>query len=131
MAHSKTPTKTKIARANSRTKRPTKPGNILSGSTRSGTKQEAVLALLRQPKGTTIAAIIAALTPKGRKIYDDLLASVHGEVQVGSSGANASDYQRSWRSDSRRKGLPSSAIGRPRQVSRPFAATTFRARSRR
>ena len=34
----------------------------------------------------------AALTPKGRKIYDDLLASVHGEVQVGSSGANASDY---------------------------------------
>jgi uncharacterized glyoxalase superfamily metalloenzyme YdcJ len=34
----------------------------------------------------------AALTPKGRKIYDDLLASVRGEVQVGSSGANASGY---------------------------------------
>jgi uncharacterized glyoxalase superfamily metalloenzyme YdcJ len=33
----------------------------------------------------------AALTPKGRKIYDELLASVRGEVQVGSSGANA-DY---------------------------------------
>jgi len=29
----------------------------------------------------------AALTPKGRKIYDDLLSSVRGEVQVGSSGA--------------------------------------------
>src|SRR5580704_4451419 len=34
----------------------------------------------------------AALTPKGRKIYDDLLASVRGEVQVGSSGENASGY---------------------------------------
>ncbi len=34
----------------------------------------------------------AALTPKGRKIYDDLLASVRGEAQVGSSGATARDY---------------------------------------
>jgi hypothetical protein len=52
MSHSKTPTKTKIARAKSRTKRPANPRNIPSGSeTRSGTKQEAVLALLRQPKG--------------------------------------------------------------------------------
>ena len=43
-----------------RARKPAKPRNIVSGSTRGGTKQEAVLALLKQPQGTTIAAIMKA-----------------------------------------------------------------------
>jgi hypothetical protein len=62
MSHGKIPRKTEVARAKSRAKSPANPGNIPSGSTRSGTKQDAVLALLRQPKGTNELA--AALGPR-------------------------------------------------------------------
>jgi hypothetical protein len=59
MSHRKSPKKTKLARTK-RVKKLAKPGNIPSGSTRGATKQEAVLTLLKQPKGTTIAAIMKA-----------------------------------------------------------------------
>jgi hypothetical protein len=55
MSHSKSPSKTKIARAKSVAKRSAKAGGVPSASTRSVTMQEAVLALLREPEGTTIA----------------------------------------------------------------------------
>ena len=61
MSHGKTSNKAKPARAKNRAKRPARPVNTSpSSSRRRGTKQEAVLALLKQPKGTTIAAIMKA-----------------------------------------------------------------------
>jgi len=60
MSHSKTPKKTKPAHDKSRSKGRARPENIPAVSTRSGTKQEAVLTLLRQSKGATIAAIMKA-----------------------------------------------------------------------
>jgi hypothetical protein len=60
MLQSKNPKKAKHAAPKSRAKRPLKLAQDQSRPVRSGTKQEAVLALLRQPAGTTIDAMMKA-----------------------------------------------------------------------
>jgi hypothetical protein len=59
MLHSKRRSKTEPARGQTRAKGPTKLQRV-ADPTRSGTKQGAVLGMLRPPKGATIGAIIKA-----------------------------------------------------------------------
>jgi Protein of unknown function (DUF3489) len=80
MSHSKTLTKTKLARTRSFAKRSAKPGRIPSASTGGGTKQEAVLAWLRVPQGTTIAAIMKASSWQSHSVRGFLTAVVRKKL---------------------------------------------------
>lgn len=59
MLHSKRGSKTESGSSQTRARRPSKPRRIVTLA-RSGTKQEAVLSMLRRPNGATIAAIVEA-----------------------------------------------------------------------
>jgi hypothetical protein len=60
MSQNKTPKKAKLLRSKRGAKKPLTADKVHSRSSRSGTKQDAVLALLRQPTGATIAAMTKA-----------------------------------------------------------------------
>lgn len=75
-------TKTRIARAKTRAERPVKPVNIRSNSIRNGTKQEAVLSLLRHPKGATIDAIMEATGWQPHSVRGFLTAVVRKKLRL-------------------------------------------------
>jgi Protein of unknown function (DUF3489) len=96
MSHSKTSNKTKPTPAKSGAKRRAKARNTRLASSRAGTKQEAVLTLLRQPKGATISGIIKATGWQQHSVRGFLAGVVRKKLGLALT-SDKSDGERTYR----------------------------------
>jgi hypothetical protein len=112
MLHSKKRSKTEPARGQARAKGPTKV-QLIAGPTRSGTKQETVLGMLRQPKGTTIAAIMKATGWQQHSVRSFFAGVVRKRLKL-KLGSKKVDGSRVYQITSADGGRPSSRQSRRR-----------------
>ena len=106
-------TRKKIKFAHAKGRKPTKAREIRSRSSGSGTKQEAVLALLRQPTGATIGAMTKATGWQPHSMRGFLAAVVRKRLKL-KLGSTKVDGVRSYRITSSESGK-----SKPREAEQP------------
>jgi hypothetical protein len=112
MLHSKKRIKTESAREQTRAKGAKKLQRV-PASTRSGTKQEVVLGMLRRPKGTTIAAIMKATGWQQHSVRGFFAGVVRKRLKL-KLGSKKVDENRVYQITSADGGGPSSRQSRRR-----------------